>query len=345
MTTSSSLCFADVSDQDLLLDLKRLVSKSRQLEAELLAHLAEVDARKLYLQEACSSMFIYCTQVLHFSESTAYHRIAAARAARSHPALLERLGSGEIHLSGITLLAPHLTRENHVDLLGQAKHKSKREIEQLVADLQPRAPAASLVRRLPMPRPSVPAQVPSPPPAITKPPEPSRASPPRPEPLGDERFKIQFTASRETHDKLRELQALLRHQIPDGDLSQVFEKAIGLLLADVKQKKFAETRTPRATRAVKDHPSRHIPADIKRRVSERDGGRCQYTTETGRRCDAQDFLEFHHIEPWARSRRHMADEITLMCRAHNQYEGERFYGRRHMERHRSAHDSTAPGGS
>ncbi len=90
-----------------------------------------------------------------------------------------------------------------------------------------------------MPRPSVPAQVPSPPPAISRPPEPSRASPPRPEPLGDERFKIQFTASRETHDKLRELQALLRHQIPDGDLSQVFEKAIGLLLADVKQKKFA----------------------------------------------------------------------------------------------------------
>ena len=111
MITSSSPCFEDISDQELLRDLKQLIVRDRKLEAELLAHLAEVDARKLYLKEGCSSMFVYCTEVLHFSEPVAYHRIAAARAARCYPALLGRLGSGEIHLSGITLLAPHLTHE------------------------------------------------------------------------------------------------------------------------------------------------------------------------------------------------------------------------------------------
>ena len=346
MITSSSPCFKDISDQELLRDLKQLIVRDRKLEAELLAHLAEVDARKLYLKEGCSSMFVYCTEVLHFSEPVAYHRIAAARAARCYPALLERLGSGEIHLSGITLLAPHLTHENHVDLLDQAKHKSKRAIEALVADLRPRPASASYVRRLPPPKyPNVPAAAPRErsdvaPPSVAQP-----SSARAPKPLGAERFRIQFTATRATNDRLRELQALLRHQIPDGDLSQIFDRALELLLADVRRKKFAESCTPRAPRAVDGQPSRHIPADIKRQVANRDRNRCQYTTDTGRRCDSQDFLEFHHLEPWARARRHSVEGLRLMCRAHNQYEGERTYGRQHMQRSRMARTPTAPGGS
>ena len=109
--------------------------------------LAEVDARRLYLREACSSIFVYCTQVLHFSESTAYHRIAAARAARGFPALLGSVGSGEPHLSAVTVLAPHLTDENHLELFDRAKHKTKQEIERIVADLRPRPAAKSVVRR------------------------------------------------------------------------------------------------------------------------------------------------------------------------------------------------------
>ena len=106
MTPSLSPCLKKISDQDLLCELKRLVGRSAALEVELLAHLAEVDARKLYLREACSSMFVYCTKILCFSESAAYYRISAARVARRCPKVLERLKAGEIHLSGITLLAP-----------------------------------------------------------------------------------------------------------------------------------------------------------------------------------------------------------------------------------------------
>ena len=54
-----------------------------------LALLAEVDARRLYLGEGCSSLFTYCTQVLHLSEHAAYHRIEAARAARQYPVILD----------------------------------------------------------------------------------------------------------------------------------------------------------------------------------------------------------------------------------------------------------------
>ena len=48
----------------------------------LVASLAEMDARKLYLGEGCSSLFTYCTRVLYLSEYAAYGRIEAARAAR-----------------------------------------------------------------------------------------------------------------------------------------------------------------------------------------------------------------------------------------------------------------------
>lgn len=98
-------------------------------------------------------------------------------------------------------------------------------------------------------------------------------------------------------------------------------------------------------RCVKDPATRHIPAQIKRKVTQRDGGRCRYTTDAGQRCKAREFLEFHHTEPWARSRQHSVDQIVLMCRAHNQYEADRVYGRQLMDRHRPAPTPTAPGGS
>ncbi len=122
--------------------LSKLLSESRRVEAELLAHIGEVDARKLFAREACSSMFVYCTEVLHLSEAEAYLRIAVARAARRHPLLLEMLGDGRLHLSGIAKLAPHLTDFNRDQLLAGAAHQSKRQIEELLAELEPKPDGA-----------------------------------------------------------------------------------------------------------------------------------------------------------------------------------------------------------
>ena len=235
------------------------------------------------------------------------------------------------------MLAPHLTRENHRELLERAKYRSKRGVEQLVAELRPKLPAPAVVRKLPVvlsvlrtqpERPELASGAEAP----VKSPVPTSAVWPRSVPLGAGRFKIQFTATQETHAKLCELQALLRHQIPGGDLGLIFDKALDLLLADVKRKRFAKSARPQAARRATASPSRHILASIRWKVVQRDGGTCQYRSRTGRRCGSRDFVEFHHLEPWARSRRHAASEIVLMCRAHNQLEGERIYGREHMER-------------
>ena len=98
-----------------------------------------------------ATMFAYCTEVLHLSEAEAYLRIAAARASREHPVLLTMLADGRLHLTAIAKLAPHLTPENREALLKRAAHWSKRQIEELVAELSPRPDAPAVMRKLPEP--------------------------------------------------------------------------------------------------------------------------------------------------------------------------------------------------
>ena len=316
--------------------------KSRQNEADLLAYLAEVDKRQLYLERACSSMHRYCTEVLHFSEGMAYHRIAVARAARRHPLLLERIREGTLHLSGAYLLASRLTPENHVELLDRAHHKTKRAIEELLADLAPKPNVPARIRQLPDPRPvsrlkarqeiaqsdASPSEAP-PAEAVR------RAPSPAPQPLGGKRFKIQFTGDGALCEKLREAKSLLRHRIPDGDLAEIFDRALTVLLEVTKRERFAQTSRPRKQSKAAQEPkgaSRHIPAEIKRAVFARDRGRCAFVARNGRRCESRDFLEYHHRDPWGKAKRHSTDRIELRCRGHNRYAAMQDYGPAHMAR-------------
>lgn len=139
-----------LSDDDLLRRLSEAVRQVRRVEADLVALIAEVDTRRLYAREATPSMFAYCTEILHLSEPEAVLRIRVARASRQHPMLLTELREGRLHLSGITLLAPLLTRRNRESLLRRARHKSKEQIRELVGELQPRADVPSGMRKLPV---------------------------------------------------------------------------------------------------------------------------------------------------------------------------------------------------
>ena len=147
MTTISSP--SSLSDEQLIAEVKARAASERQATAQLIAALAELDARRLYLGEGCASLFAYCTRVLHLSEHAAYGRIEAARAARRFPALLEGLAEGELTLTAVCVLAPYLTLANVASVLRDARHKSKREIELLVVALSPRPTVPSVVRKLP----------------------------------------------------------------------------------------------------------------------------------------------------------------------------------------------------
>ena len=114
------------------------------------AHWWNSTARQLYLREGCSSLFTYCTQVLHLSEGSAYNRIESARAARRYPEVLEALERGDLTLTAVRMLAPHLTSANYAEVLAAARHRSKQGIQELIASLNPRPEAATIIRRVAM---------------------------------------------------------------------------------------------------------------------------------------------------------------------------------------------------
>ncbi|MCC7144605.1 MAG: HNH endonuclease, partial [Candidatus Eisenbacteria bacterium] len=96
---SQAADLSTLSDGEVLRAVAGWAKAERRVTAELLRHLGELDARRLYLGAGCSSTFAYCTEILRMSEPAAYHRITAARAGRRFPELLARLAAGDLHLS------------------------------------------------------------------------------------------------------------------------------------------------------------------------------------------------------------------------------------------------------
>ena len=400
-----------LSDDELLRRLDELVAHSRRIEADLVAHIGEVEWRRLYAREASPSMFAYCRERLHLSEAEAYMRIRVARAARRHPLLLDMLRDGRLHLSGIVRLLPVLTCDNRDALLARATYCSKRQILELVAELSPRPDVPTRMRKLPQPRhallptvaldralPDGPAlaasagAVPASPSAgvthsragvdapvraeadrqpdragvqradvlcpdtVAAAPAPtlsrlepqvsaeacpgaaSVSSPTRHavvEPLSPGRYKVQFTASAELHDKLERLRALMGSQLPGGDIAAIIDHAVSETLARLEARRFAKTSAPRKGLAdtATAPASRHVPAAVRRAVRERDGNRCGYVDAQGRRCSERNRLEFHHRHPFGMGGDHEPGNVGLLCPAHNQLVARGDYGALAMSRH------------
>ena len=321
---------AGLPDRELLERVKRLHGTSNRVLADLIAHLREVQQRKLFREQAYSSMFQYLTVGLGLDEGAAMMRIRAARVAAAYPFVLELLAEGRLHLTGLSLLAPHLDVDGSGEaLVREAIGKSRRAIEALLAERFPKPDVRPSIRKLPrsavartepsssspelapipgsvpgadnplqavqvepaesspgtpaaertsaadrrtgrpsaMERPNTAggtrsgpsaatariathgdlpgapatarpagAAEPVPPPTrpVVPPPSPSRAEV---APLGADRFKVQFMASGEQVARLRELQDLLSHQVPTGDLAEIIDRAISLLRDTVLKSK------------------------------------------------------------------------------------------------------------
>jgi len=303
-----------LSDGALIAEVERCARDERQATAQLVAHLAELDARQLYLGAGKSSLFTYCHDVLGLSADAAYNRVEAARACRLFPEILARLDDGSLTITSVRLLGRHLTAQNHRELLAAASRRSKREVEELVAQRFPRPDTPSSVRKVPERTPSretfaltrpltEPAQAVSAPvmtmaasaPLFTG----AETVGPRPtapvhrpavKPLATDRYEIRFTASAATRDKLKVAQDLLRHAIPSGDVAAIFDRALSELIEAHSRRKMAVVRRPEKERASSAgsrrvvESSRNVAAAVKRLVWVRDGGRCAFVSASGHRC-------------------------------------------------------------
>ncbi|NOT33312.1 MAG: HNH endonuclease [Candidatus Eisenbacteria bacterium] len=330
-----SYSLSHLADRVLLRDLASLVATDRVTTAALLAHLAEVEVRQLYRPAAYSSMLAYCVGELRLSESAALRRIRAARIARKFPVLFPAIADGRIHLTTVLLLATHLTPESVEELVAVTTHKTREEVEQLLAERFPQPDLPTSLQAMGLPAPPM-ARVANEHTAevalellqnetlLAAPVAAAPVGRARVAPLSADRYALQVTLAKETHDQLRYAQALLNHAVPSGDLAQVLDRALKALVRQLEQRKFgAAARTcPRRGKPQ----GRYVPAPVRKTVWLRDGGHCTFVGENGRRCEERARLEFDHIEPVARGGTTTAANLRLRCRAHNQYEAEQLYG-------------------
>ena len=353
----NTFTFSHLSDGVLLHVAAAQVAHNCSGIATHLAQLAEIDARKLYLPAAYPSMYAFCMGEWHFSEDVAYKHITVARTARQFPVLFAALAEGRLHLSGVLVLAPHLTPENLEELVAAATHKSRAEIELLLAKRLPRPDlperlesliASPIQERAPLSsepvkdlqlapgrvEPSTPARMEAPAPA-DQPSAPARIlERARLTPRSAERYALQVTISQSAYEKLRHAQALLGHQIPPGEIAPVIERALEALIAQLEKRKFAATSRPRPRRPHSSAHPRYVPASVKRAVWQRDGGQCTFVSEGGRRCSERSALEFDHVDPVARGGEATIGGLRMRCRAHNQYAAERTFGSEFMSHKR-----------
>lgn len=314
----------ELSDDDLVLHTEAVHLEGQRLLARLLVHLVEIENRRLELRRAFSSLFDFCRRKLGMSDSEAYRRITAARLVRKFPALVPLIERGATHLSILVLLKHHLTADNFTELMAATCGKSKREVQTLLAERAPKPDVPSSIEALPATSPQSTIVVGGGA-LLTEAARPP-APPTRVEPLAPQRHLVQFTVSTETRDKLEYARDLLRHANPSGDLGDVVDRALTLLIAKLEKDKQGKTEKPKAPRTSTKR-TRHIPKHVERAVWERDAKQCTYVGPNGERCPSTTYLEIEHKTPFALGGENTLENLCLRCRPHNQLLREQIFGK------------------
>jgi 5-methylcytosine-specific restriction endonuclease McrA len=314
---------SQLSDSALLAASERHDSDEYAAIAEHLADLGEIDARKLYVAAAYPTMLAWCMGVRHMREQKARKRLRIAQSARQFPALLHAIADGRLHLSAALLILPWLTEESVVEVIDAASDRTVSEIERMLNERAARravplaieSPSSSdsgnLVSTWTAMTPSAAAESQGPPLAMTPAPK---------------AITLPVRVDEQGQTKLRLLRALLGHVIPSGEIDQIFDWMLDLSIRHLEKRKYGATDRPCRTRKPTNPDSRHIPAEVRRAVRERDREQCTFVSEDGHRCESRTRLEFDHAVPYAHGGGKTIDNIRLRCRAHNQYEAEQTYG-------------------
>lgn len=349
------------------------LSTERGALARSLACLAVMIERRVHVELGFPTMRDYLMSEFHQSASAVYKRMRAAAAGRKFPLVLAAIERGELHLSAVVEIEPCLTPANVESLVRECTHRSREDVQVIVArhfprpdvptSVRPIAPASARVspgtlgtlEALATSEPQEPvspgtlgareaAAVGEPTGPVSEETLAAPTSPPPPptrvKPLAPERFELRATLDQETLDLLREAQALLASKVPSRDAALVLKRVLADWVGAAKRRRFAETEQPRP-RTSKGN-GRYVPARVKREVRERDGDRCTFVAADGRRCACREQLEYDHIVPVARGGRTCTANLRLRCRAHNHLEAERAFGNAFMQHKRETHRPPAP---
>jgi 5-methylcytosine-specific restriction endonuclease McrA len=345
------------------LRLRQRIGDERNGQVDFLLDLEVFDRREDFLRAGFGSLWDYLRRSLHLREGATHRRITAMRLLRRFPALEAPLRDGRLCLTTVAILRDVLTGESLDEVVAKAAFLSRAETEHLVATLRPRGAPREGIRRLPeqavrIEAPPVPApgggeaeplapalspmrrergsDVPPLTPAPIRGGNEAADRPASLEAVSADRWSLRVTIDGALKEDLETLRALASHKLPGADLVSLLREAVrcGIEKHGKRRGAVVPERARKAGRPAAPGRSKAIPAEVRRRVWERDGGRCTFTAPDGRRCGSRHQLELHHVVPEARGGRSTEANLTLHCRAHNLLEAEAAYGPEHMARFR-----------
>ena len=130
---------------------EKLVLAENGNVAKLIAHIAEISARKTALELGYKNLFEYCVQRLNLSEGAVPARIHVANVSRRFPQLLVALAENRISLTVASLLAAHVTEDNVDKLISDCAGMKRQETAEYLVALEPKPVFEPSIRKRPQP--------------------------------------------------------------------------------------------------------------------------------------------------------------------------------------------------
>jgi hypothetical protein len=262
------------------------------------------------------------------------------------------LREGKLCLTTVVEVARVLTLANAREVLPRFFGLSKREAQEVAAELQPREvpPLREVVTvaRTPAAAPALLACAPTASDFGQEVGQPTclpadeqraetpaaaalaRSAPESVEPLTGELSRIHVTLSRRVLKKAELARAALSHSHPGAGLAEIIEAGIDLLL-ERHARRNGLVKKPRNEPRPSADPER-IPAHVRRAVWKRDGGRCQFPVASGGVCGSTARAELHHRESRHRGGPPTAENLTTLCGFHHGVETRREFGDEYVDR-------------
>jgi hypothetical protein len=342
--------------------LASLLRNEHAAMADFLVALADFDRRQLWRPLGHAGLFVFLHRRLGLSKGASHFRKVAAELIQRFPEVANHLRSGELCITSVVELAKVLTPENRAEVLPRFFHASKEEAKAVVAEICPAevVPHREVVTLLPPTSSAATARLPTPPAperagtgvrpvelhvSAVRPVAPPSASPPpaprtQVEPLTAQARRLHVTVSRRFLEKLEVARESLSHSHPGADAQTILEAGLDLLIERAAKRKgiVAKPRTrpkggkPAKARAKKEPNPRYIPAEVRREVWIRDGGRCQWPTTGGGTCGSSCRVQYDHVVPVARGGESTIGNVRLLCATHNDAAAREVFGDGWMDR-------------
>jgi len=314
----------NLSSEELIANTKQLVAREREVMAQVLWHLREIESRRLFAGLGFGSLYEYAVAELGYSAASAMRRINAMRLLKELPQVEEALKDGKLNLSHLSSVQSFFQQERKhqgktyspaekLDLVLRLEGTSQRETEKILVTLSP---------------------------------ETAFRAHDRVRPISESHHKFEAVIPDRILKKLERVKELASHRLKGGNWAEVLEvmadqtiKALDPIQQSRRRQKISSDSTPapewNGPQSADKLPStsRYIPKALKKSIFERAHGQCEYQTQEGKKCSCRIYLQVDHIVPLGLGGTTSADNLRVLCQAHNQWAALQSFGPRKMDKY------------